>query len=92
MDTYDGTVFQIAGDARGADFRRVGSAFTDDPRTRRGPLKLFVFVADYRGFWVPGGGTVRSLTYTNRRETLSESLYYSENLGTALSTRQLNSR
>ena len=92
LDTYDGTVFQIAGDARGADFRRVGSAFTDDPLAPGESTQTLRFtVADYRDYWVPGGGTVRSLTYTNRQETLSESLYYSENLGTALSTRQLNS-
>ena len=90
LDTYDGTVFQIAGDARGADFQRVGSEFTDDPLSAgESTNSLTLTMADYSDYWIPGGGTMRSLAYASRQEQLADSLYYSENLGTALSTEKL---
>lgn len=91
LDMYDGTVFKIAGDAKGADFRRVGEEFTDTPLLAGETTNsLSITIGDYSNYWIPGGGEIRSLAYSGTdKQDLAKVLYYSENLGTALSTRRL---
>lgn len=93
LDYYDGTVIQIAGDAKGAGFRHVGTAFTDEPLPQGvSTNEMSIEILEYTGNWVPGGGTVRSLDYTSSRSReLSDALFYSDLLGTALSTLRLTS-
>ena len=92
LDVYDGTVFQIAGDADDADFQRVGTKFTDNPLLDgQSTQELHFTIGDYEDYWVPGGGSVRSLEYSHRQKTLADSLYYSEPLETVLSTKHLES-
>ncbi len=91
LNMYDGTVFKIAGDAKGADFRGVGEEFTDTPLAAGETTKsLSITIGDYSDYWIPGGGEIRSLVYSgNEKQDLAKALYYSENLGTAISTRRL---
>lgn len=91
LDQYDGTVFKIAGDTGNTDFRRVGTSFTDGPLDLGDTTNsLHISVADYSDYWIPGGGEIRSLVFSGAdKQDLASSLYFSENLGTALSTRRL---
>lgn len=91
LTQYDGTVFKISGDAGDTDFRRVGTSFTDDPLEPSDSVNsLQVTVSNYSDYWIPGGGEIRSLHFTSAdKQDLSSSLYFSENLGTTLSTRRL---
>lgn len=88
LDTYDGTVFKIAGDAAEAGFRHVGTEFTDTPLAAgASTAHVAVTISGYTGNWVPGGGATRSLDYTSsRQDELAEALFYSDSLVTGLST------
>ena len=101
LDQYDGTVFKIAGSGEGADFHRVGSSFTgsnftgsnftdDSLALDTSTNSLQVTIADYSDYWLPGGGVVSSFAYAGAgNQDATDSLYYSENLDTGLSTRRL---
>ncbi|MFT3944025.1 MAG: transglutaminaseTgpA domain-containing protein [Ancrocorticia sp.] len=93
LDQYDGTVFKISEDDDDADFRRVGASFTDDPlEPATTTTSLHVSISDYADYWVPGSGQMRSFIYGGMdKQDLADSLYFSENLGTVLSTRRLHS-
>lgn len=91
LDHYDGTVFKINGDEGAKSFRHVGQDFTDltlpaDSETRT----LLISMVNYDGNWLPTGGPMRSLEYTaGNIETLEHALFYSEDLTTTLSVRQV---
>lgn len=93
LDTYDGTVFRIAGTAEEAGFRHVGETFTDTPVSAGTTTSdVTVTVDDLAGNWVPTAGETRSLHYTSRRAgVLADSVFYSDALTTVLSTRPLAS-
>lgn len=91
LDFYDGTVMQIGGGASGAGFRHVGSYFTDNPLPAGATTReVNVEVLGYSGNWVPGGGELRGLEFNSGRSgELADALFYSDILGTALTTTRL---
>lgn len=93
LDYYDGTVFQVASSQASASFRHVGRVFTDSPLPPDTPTHTVeVRIEDYVGHWVPGVGRARGLQYTGERaDELADSLYYSDQHETGLSTLKLRS-
>lgn len=89
LDTYDGVVMRVGDSADGEGFVRVGSTVTDAPvpagaHTQR----LRVRIQDYTGYWMPGGGDLRTLTMTSSGgRQVADSLYYSQTLQTAMTSR-----
>ena len=91
LDTYDGTVFRVAGTAQEAGFRHVGTQFTDTPLPAgTGTSKVTVTIGDLTGNWVPSAGATRSLDFSSSRAAaLGDGIYYSDTLTTILSTTAL---
>ncbi|WP_175954823.1 transglutaminase domain-containing protein [Schaalia sp. Marseille-Q2122] len=91
LDHYDGTVFKINGEEGAKSFRHVGRDFTDYALPEGSETRtLTISLANYDGNWLPTGGQVRSLEYTaGDLDALASALFYSEELTTTLSVRQL---
>lgn len=93
LDTYDGNVMRVGTESPDAGFRHTGSTVTDTPlpdgaRT----TTLEVTIGDYSGYWLPGGGDLRAVSFTSANaEDLASSLYVSSTLSSAITTRRLAS-
>lgn len=91
LDAYDGVVMRVGDADDGEGFHRVGAQITEEPLPPDAQTtRLGVEIVDYTGYWVPGGGQLRSLEVTSAdAEPIETTLYYSSLLETALTTRGL---
>lgn len=91
LDHYDGTVFKISGEEGAKSFRHVGRDFTDLTLPAGSETRTLTFsMVNYVGNWLPSGGQMRSLEYTaGDVDALEHALFYSEDLTTTLSVRQV---
>lgn len=91
LDSYDGTIFQVAPVTAHNGFHRVGTVFSEDPLPGDTQLHTRTFtMKNYRGNWVPGIAHTRELQYEGpRARSLAADLHFSKDLITGLSTRKL---
>lgn len=90
LDTYDGVVMRVGADADGEGFVRAGATVTDTPPAPgETTTTLGVTIDGYTGYWIPGGGDLRSFRVADGGQAVADTLYYSSQLQTALTTRGL---
>ena len=90
LDTYDGVVMRVGADADGEGFVRDGATVTDTPPAPgETTTTLGVTIDGYTGYWIPGGGDLRSVRVADGDRAVADTLYYSSQLQTALTTRGL---
>ena len=90
LDTYDGVVMRVGADADGEGFVRAGATVTDTPLAPgETTTTLGVTIDGYTGYWIPGGGDLRSFRVADGGQAVADTLYYSSQLQTALTTRGL---
>ena len=90
LDTYDGVVMRVGADADGEGFVRAGATVTDTPPAPgETTTTLGVTIDGYTGYWIPGGGDLRSFRVADGDRAVADTLYYSSQLQTALTTRGL---
>lgn len=90
LDTYDGVVMRVGADADGEGFVRAGATVTDTPLAPgETTTTLGVTIDGYTGYWIPGGGDLRSFQVGDGGQAVADTLYYSSQLQTALTTRGL---
>ena len=91
LDAYDGTVMRVGTDSGAEGFRQVGATVTDAPVAPGATTTtLQITIGAYEGYWLPGGGELREVDFTSADgPALAETLYYSEALGSAITTRGL---
>jgi len=82
VDAYDGSVYSV--DAASAAYQRVGTTIGDERQLTGTPTSVGVTIGQYAGVWLPGGGDLRGVTFSNSK--FDESLYYNQDSGTALTT------
>ena len=93
LDAYDGVVMRV-GTGQGSDsFYRTGTTVTDDALPEDATTStLGITIKDYSGYWMPGGGELRTIDVTSADSAaIMDGLYYSSSLGSALTTRGLSS-
>lgn len=90
LDTYDGTVYNVARDS--AEFNRAGAEIdTARAYSQQTPDTLRVTIDEYEGVWLPGGGDLRGVTFDGANASeQTKTLYYNSATGTALVTAGLN--
>lgn len=91
LDAYDGVVMRVGDSRSGAGFRRVGTTVSDTPLPPETQTsRLSITINDYSGYWIPGGGDLRSLEVTSAEaQKIQDTVYYSSYLQTAMTTRGL---
>lgn len=92
LDSYDGIVYNVAGDgtAGSGSFARVGSTVGDNPEPASATIT--VEIADFKGVWVPVAGYLKSVAFSGPRAgELSKTLHYNQSTGTAINTLGLRS-
>lgn len=83
LDAYDGRVYSV--EDASAGFIRIGEQSLGSAQGT--PATLSVTIQAYTGVWLPGGGTVRGVTFHGpNAEAQTESLYYNPYGGTLLTT------
>lgn len=92
LDSYDGIVYNVAGDgtAGSGSFARIGSTVGDNPEPAS--ASITVAIADFKGVWVPAAGYLKSIAFSGPRAAeLSKALHYNQSTGTAINTLGLGS-
>ncbi|MDO9396040.1 MAG: transglutaminaseTgpA domain-containing protein, partial [Herbiconiux sp.] len=87
LDTYDGVVYNVAGDGSGGSgtFVRVSSDIANDVAGDPATVKIGITGLD--GVWLPDTGYLDSFTFTgDRAEELGGALHYNSTTGVALDT------
>ncbi|WP_066043314.1 transglutaminase family protein [Herbiconiux solani] len=87
LDTYDGIVYNVAGDGSSGSgtFVRVANEISN-PVTGT-PATLDFSITDLNGVWMPDAGYLDSVSFTgDRAEDLSGALHYNTATGVALDT------
>lgn len=83
LDRYDGDVYNVADSSAG--FVRMGERRTE--AAQGVPVTLTIAVGEYAGYWLPGGGDVRGLTFTGpRAESQADGLHLNAWGGTLITT------
>lgn len=88
LDSYDGIVYQVADSSAG--FTRIGTsvdARTDQAQTITRTASYQI--QNYLGAWVPGGGDLRTLTFTQAPKSVTNSIYYNSDTGTVVAANGL---
>ncbi|QJU55580.1 transglutaminaseTgpA domain-containing protein [Herbiconiux sp. KACC 21604] len=87
LDTYDGTVYNVAGDGSSGSgsFVRVSPDIAND--VEGDPATLEVAITGLTGVWLPDTGYLDGLTFSGERATqLEGALHYNRATGVALDT------
>lgn len=91
LDTYTGTVMDVAGGDRGTvgsgTFEVAGAAFAEVQPTAGRSVEVDVEVGTYSGVWVPSPGLPSAVTFSGpRAEELAGRLYVNDVTGTMADT------
>ncbi|MFZ1287909.1 MAG: transglutaminaseTgpA domain-containing protein, partial [Candidatus Phosphoribacter sp.] len=85
VDAYDGVVYNV--DVASAGFHPVGTTIESETQSAAPVTTLGVTVGSYQGLWLPGGGDVRAVRFSEAdSQSQAERLYYNPTTGTALTT------
>lgn len=85
LDSYDGIVYNVSGSSAG--FLRMGQRYDDGAKRLGTPETLHVSIDGYQGVWLPGGGQVSSVSFTDPKHGAEAAgLYYNPTTGDLLTT------